>query len=80
MYVWIVTVNSKDKEIKAFNPVEVSEPYISAEYAMNDFFWNHLGWEHIKVTKFGGVVLEHWQAEDNEYEYILNKELVIGSE
>lgn len=80
MYVWTVTVNAKDKEIKAFNPVEVSEPYVSAEYAMKDWFWKHLPWEHVKITKFGGAVLEHWEAEDEKYEYLLESQHVNGAD
>lgn len=80
MNVWIVTVNSKDKEIKAFDPVEVSEPYVSAEYAITAWEWNHLEWKKIQRPKFGGAVLEHWEAEDDKYEYVLESQHVAGTE
>lgn len=80
MYIWTVTANWKNKELAPFNPAEVSEPYISAEYAMKDWFHNELEWRHVAITKFSGTVLEHWQAEDNEYDYVLEKQHVNGSE
>lgn len=80
MYVWTVTANWKDKERIPFNPAEVSEPYVSAEYAMKDWFHNHLDWTHVQQPKFGGAVLEHWQAEDDEFEYILEAQHVNGTD
>jgi hypothetical protein len=80
MYIWTVTVNHKNKELVPFNPHEVSEPYISAEYAMRDWFWNHLDWRLIRNPKFGGAVLEHWYAEDDKYEFILESQHVNGTE
>lgn len=76
MYVWTVTTYKKDT-----NDIdEVSEPYISAEYAMKDWFFHHLEWKHVETPKFGGVILEHWQAESETYDYVLQAQHVNGSE
>ena len=80
MYIWTVTVNHKNPELVPFNPHEVSEPYISAEYAMKDWFWSHLDWQRIERVKYSGTVLGHWEAEDDKYEYILEAQHVSGSD
>lgn len=75
MYVWIVTTYRKDNE----ELDEVSQPYISAEYAMKDWFFHHLEWKHVENVKFSGTVLDHWQAESEEYDYVLEAQHVEGS-
>lgn len=76
MEIWQILSYRKDNnEID-----EVSEPFISAEYAMKDWLFNHLDWKHVEEPKFSGTVLEHWQAEDDIYDYILEKHHVAGSE
>lgn len=75
MKIWQVsTYRKSDNQLD-----EVSELYISAEYAMKDWFFNHLEWQHIETPKFGGVVLEHWQAESELHFYILEGQHVNGS-
>lgn len=75
MNVWTIVSYLKDT-----NQIdEISQPFISAEYAMKDWLFNHLKWEHVEFLKFGGAVLEHWQAEDERYHYILEKQYVVGS-
>lgn len=76
MNVWIVTTHIKETD----DIDEVSEPYISAECAMKDWPFRHLEWKHIETPKFGGTVLEHWQAEDNSFDYVLESQHVNGSE
>lgn len=76
MYIWTITTYKKDtSEID-----EISEPFVSAEYAMRDWLFNHLDWKHIKQPKFGGAVLEHWQAEDDTHDYVLEEQHVNGSD
>lgn len=74
MYVWFVS--SFDE--KGF--VDKSEPFFSAEKAMNDIEFRHINWNHIEIPKFGGAVMEHWQAEYEGMEFVLDKEYVIGSD
>lgn len=74
MYVWTVFSYTKDEKLE-----EVSQPYITAEYAMRDWFFNHLDWKHVQTEKFSGTMLEHWQAEDDDYHYLLEPQHVEGS-
>lgn len=75
MYVWTVTSYYKGTE----ELDDISEPFVSAEYAMSDWFFRHLNWKHVEMPKFGGAVLEHWQAEDDNYDYILESQYVVGT-
>jgi len=74
MYVWFVSIFDDE------GFVDKSEPFFSAEKAMKDICYHHINWKHIEIPKFGGVVMEHWQAEFDGKEYILDKEYVIGSD
>lgn len=75
MYVWIVITYKKDTE----DIDEISQPYISAEHAMKDWEFNWLDWKHVEVPKFGGDVLEHWQAESELYDFVLESNHVVGT-
>lgn len=74
MYVWFV------RTFDSNGLIDQSEPFISPEKAMRDIEYHHLEWKHIETPKFGGVVLEHWQAELNGIDFVLDKEYVIGSD
>ena len=74
---YILTVVSYLKDTDQID--EISQPFISAEYAMKDWMFNHLDWKHVEFPKFGGAVLEHWQAEDERYNYLLERQHVVGS-
>ncbi len=74
MYVWFVTIFDED------GVIDTGEPFISAEKAMNDICYRHLDWKHVEMPKFDGAILEHWQAEHEGRDYILDKEYVIGSD
>lgn len=74
MYVWFITIFDKEGQ------ADQSEPFFSAKKAMSDICYRHLDWQHVELPKFGGEVLEHWQAEYNGRDYILDKEYVIGSD
>lgn len=63
--------------------IDRSEPFISAEEAMKDYLYRHLDWKYITNIKFGGTVLEHWEAESSyngrKYLYSLEACHVVGS-
>jgi len=74
MYVWFIST------FDVVGLIDTSEPFFSAEKAMKYICYKHLEWKHIETPKFGGAVLEHWQAEFNGNQYVLDKEYVIGSD
>lgn len=74
MYVWFVSVFDDE------GFVDTDEPFISAERAMSDVCYKHLDWKYIQRPKFDGTIMEHWQAEYEGRDYILDKEHVIGSD
>lgn len=78
MYVWRVIAEWKELELIPFNPCEVSDPYISAERAIQDYNW--LEWSHVNTTKFSGTVLDFWEAENDKFSFLIKKEHVIGSD
>lgn len=74
MYIWTVSSYLKDGQLD-----DVSEPFISADFAMRDWQFNHLDWTHVVNTKFSGTEMDHWQAEDDYYDYVLEAQYVVGS-
>lgn len=74
MYVWFVTIFDEDEL------VDQSEPFVSAKRAMTDICYRHLDWKHVNNTKFDGTVLEHWKAEFEGRDFLLDKKYVTGSD
>lgn len=74
MYVWFVTIFDEE------GLADQSEPFFSPEKAMKDVCYRHLDWKYIEIPKFDGGTMEHWQAEYEGRDYILDKEYVIGSD
>lgn len=75
MYIWTVFSYTKDDRLE-----EVSQPYVSAECVMKDWFFNHLDWKFVEFEKFSGTKLNHWQAEDENYTYVIEAQHVEGSD